>query len=142
MLALQTGYRLSASMAEPTKEGLVRGIRRWELAAIAVNGIIGAGIFGLPSEVFARIGAYSLFAFSACTLVVALIILCFAEVGSRFSENGGPYLYCRTAFGRFVGFQINWLTWTTRIIAHASVLVAVAISVAAASGPPTPRRTG
>ena len=43
-------------MAQPTNEGLVRGIRRWELVAIAVNGIIGAGIFGLPSEVFGRIG--------------------------------------------------------------------------------------
>ena len=50
-------------MAQPTKEGLVRGIRRWELVAMAVNGIIGAGIFGLPSEVFGRIGPYSLFAF-------------------------------------------------------------------------------
>ena len=120
MLALITGYRLSASMAEPTKEGLVRGIRRWELVAIAVNGIIGAGIFGLPSEVFGRIGAYSLFAFGACTLVVALIILCFAEVGSRFSDTGGPYLYAREAFGPLVGFEVGWLIWIARLTAFAA----------------------
>ena len=64
--------------------GLVRGIRRWDLVAIAVNGIIGAGIFGLPSRVYSLIGTYSIIAFVACALVVALIIICFAEVSSRF----------------------------------------------------------
>jgi L-asparagine transporter-like permease len=29
---------------------LVRGINRWDLTAIAVNTIIGAGIFGLPAK--------------------------------------------------------------------------------------------
>ncbi|MGZ5435590.1 MAG: amino acid transporter, partial [Pyrinomonadaceae bacterium] len=70
-------------------EGLVRGIRRWDLVAVTINGIIGAGIFGLPSKTYALIGTYSLLAFIACALVVTLIILCFAEVGSRFEETGG-----------------------------------------------------
>ena len=107
-------------MAEPTREGLVRGIRRWDLAAITVNGIIGAGIFGLPKEVFERTGVYSLFAFAACTLVVVVIILCFAEVGSRFSETGGPYLYAREAFGPLVGFEVGWLIWIARLTAFAA----------------------
>ena len=48
---------------------------------MTINGIIGAGIFGLPSKVYGLIGGYSLIAFVACALVVMLIILCFAEVG-------------------------------------------------------------
>ena len=55
-------------------------------------------IFGLPSAVYAKIGAYSLIAFVVCAVVVTLIILCFAEVGSRFSETGGPYLVCSRGF--------------------------------------------
>src|SRR6185369_3900082 len=90
---------------------LVRGIRRWDLVALTINGIIGAGIFGLPSKVYALIGTYSLIAFVACALVVALIILCFAEVGSRFEETGGPYLYAREAFQPAVAFEIGWLFW-------------------------------
>ena len=43
-------------MAQPIEERLVRGIGRWDLVAVAINGIIGAGIFGLPSKVFALIG--------------------------------------------------------------------------------------
>src|SRR6266404_3891034 len=68
------------AMAQATSEGLVRGIRRWDLVAVAINGIIGAGIFGLPSQVAALIGSYSLVAFITCAFVVTLIVLCFAEV--------------------------------------------------------------
>lgn len=109
-------------MQKTPPEGLVRGISRWDLVAIAINGIIGAGIFGLPSKVYALIGTYSLIAFVACALVVALIILCFSEVGSRFKETGGPYLYAREAFGPTVAFEIGWLIWLARITAFAANL--------------------
>ncbi len=107
-------------MQNTPPEGLVRGINRWDLVAIAINGIIGAGIFGLPSTVYKLIGTYSLIAFVACALVVALIILCFAEVSSRFKETGGPYLYAREAFGPTVAFEIGWLIWLARITAFAA----------------------
>jgi basic amino acid/polyamine antiporter, APA family len=108
------------SVAEATEAGLVRGIRRWDLVAVAINAIIGAGIFGLPSRVYALIGPYSLVAFIVCAIVVALIILCFAEVGSRFGETGGPYLYAREAFGSAVGFEVGWLMWLARLTAFAA----------------------
>lgn len=107
-------------MPNVSEEGLIRGIRRWDLVAIAINGIIGAGIFGLPSKVFSLIGSYSLIAFVACALVVTLIILCFAEVSSRFNETGGPYLYAREAFGSTVAFEIGWLMWLARVTAFAA----------------------
>jgi basic amino acid/polyamine antiporter, APA family len=102
--------------------GLIRGIRRWDLVAVAINGIIGAGIFGLPSTVYKLIGAYSLFAFVACAIVVALVILCFAEVGSRFKDTGGPYLYAREAFSPIVGFEVGWFMWLARLTAFAANL--------------------
>ena len=107
-------------MQNHTDEGLVRGIRRWDLVAITINGIIGAGIFGLPSKVYSLIGTYSIIAFIACALVVALIILCFAEVSSRFDDTGGPYLYAREAFNPAVAFEIGWLIWLVRITAFAA----------------------
>jgi APA family basic amino acid/polyamine antiporter len=110
----------TGSAAETSGEGLVRGIRRWDLVAVTINGIIGAGIFGLPSKVYGLIGAYSLIAFVVCGLVVMLIILCFAEVGSRFNETGGPYLYAREAFGPTVAFEVGWLIWLARLTAFAA----------------------
>ncbi|HEV7683560.1 MAG TPA: amino acid permease [Pyrinomonadaceae bacterium] len=106
--------------ADTTAVGLIRGIRRWDLVAITINGIIGAGIFGLPSKVFALIGTYSLIAFVVCAGVVTLFILCFAEVSSRFEETGGPYLYAREAFGPTIAFEIGWLIWLARVTAFAA----------------------
>ena len=107
-------------MQNASEADLVRGIRRWDLVAITINGIIGAGIFGLPSKVYSLIGTYSLIAFVACAIVVALIILCFAEVSSRFEETGGPYLYAREAFQPAVAFEVGWLTWLARVMAFAA----------------------
>ena len=113
MAEQQEGNQLSG-------EGLIRGIGRWDLVAVAVNGIIGAGIFGLPSKAFQLTGSYSLIAFVVCAAVLVLIILCFAEVGSRYDETGGPYLYAREAFGSLVGFEVGWLIWLVRITAFAA----------------------
>src|SRR5207253_11305892 len=66
------------------------------------------------------IGSYSLIAFVVCALVVTLIVLCFAEVGSRFNETGGPYLYAREAFGPTVAFEVGWLIWLARLTAFAA----------------------
>jgi amino acid transporter len=82
---------------------------------------VGAGIFGLPSRVFALAGVYSLIAYLLCAVLTFLIILCFAEVSSRFKDTGGPYLYARETFGPFVGFEIGWLSWLARITSFAAL---------------------
>lgn len=103
-----------------TEEKLIRGLGRWDFTALVINGIIGAGIFGLPSKVFAQIGSYSLLAFVACAVIVGLIVLCYAEVASRFSATGGSYLYAREAFGPAVGFEVGWLFWIVRVATFAA----------------------
>lgn len=89
--------------------------------ALVINGVIGAGIFGLPSKVYALAGSYSLLAFIVCAVFIGLLVLCFAEVASRFSDTGGPYLYARSAFGPLAGFQIGWLMWLTRLTGFAAL---------------------
>lgn len=86
-----------------------------------INCIIGAGIFGTPSKAYALAGSYSLLAFVACALVVAVIAYCYAEVASRFTETGGPYLYAREAFGPVAGFQVGWLAWVARLSSFAFI---------------------
>ncbi len=114
-------------LREPPKPGLgqsptlVRELRRWDLVAFVLNSIVGAGIFGLPARAFALAGTYSLFAYLVCAVPVALIALCFAEVGSRFNQTGGMYLYARRAFGSFVGFEMGWLAWLVRVTAFAAL---------------------
>ncbi|HEY0658844.1 MAG TPA: amino acid permease, partial [Pyrinomonadaceae bacterium] len=103
-----------------TNEKLIRGISRWDLTAIAINTIIGAGIFGLPSQVTALIGGYSLIAFIVCAVIIGFIVLCFAEVSSRFQATGGMNLYAKEAFGSVVGFEVGWLYWIVRVTTFAA----------------------
>src|SRR5262245_24720839 len=105
----------------PNSPGLARDIRRWDYVALVLNAIIGAGIFGLPSKVFALVGSWSLLAYVLCAGLIAMFIFCFAELASRFKDTGGPYLYARKAFGGAVGFQVGWLLWLARVTSFASL---------------------
>lgn len=91
------------------------------MVALFINSVVGAGIFGLPARVHELLGPYALLAYLACALLVLLVVLCFAEAGSRFEQTGGPYLYARVAFGPVVGFQVGWLVWLTRVTAFAAL---------------------
>ncbi|MBX3299954.1 MAG: amino acid permease [Acidobacteria bacterium] len=101
-------------------EKLIRGLGRWDMTAVVINTIIGAGIFGLPAKVYATIGSYSLAAFAACAVIIGLVVICYAEVASRFAATGGPYLYAREAFGSVVGFEVGWLYWIVRVATFAA----------------------
>lgn len=100
----------------------IRAIRKWDLVLLMINTIIGAGIFGLPSKVFQLSGTYSILAFVVCALVIFNIIICFAEVGSRFDKTGGPYIYILEAFGSFPAFIMGWLLLWSRIISYAALI--------------------
>ena len=108
---------------------LRRELGKWDLTAIGVNQVIGSAIFLLPSQVAAQIGTWSPIAFLAVGFASLLVALCFAEVGSRFEGTGGPYLYTRAAFGRFVGFEIGWMQWVTRVTSQASIVNAIALAL-------------
>ena len=104
-------------MLGQTSGGLVRTIGRWSLAALIVNSVVGGGVFGLPSVVAGRLGKYGPLAYLMAAAGIALIAACLSEVASQFCETGGPYLYARTALGRFWGIQIAWMTWLARLTA-------------------------
>jgi basic amino acid/polyamine antiporter, APA family len=102
------------------KPTLVRSIGRWSLAALMINGVIGSGIFGLPAKIAALTGRQSPLVFLIAAAGIAVIASCFAELASRFSESGGPYLYARAAFGRFAGIQTGWLNALSRVASTAA----------------------
>jgi amino acid transporter len=97
--------------------GLIRAIGRWSFAALVVNSVIGSGVFGLPSAVALHVGAASPYAVLLAAVGMGMMMACFAEVASQFRDAGGPYLYARAAFGRFIGLQMGWIAWLVRITA-------------------------
>src|SRR5882757_11324968 len=100
---------------------LLRGIGPWALTAFAINMTVGAGIFGLPARIQALVGNYSVVVVIMCGLLIALIALCFAEIGSRFDRSEGPQLYASIALGPAAGFTVGWLLWISRLGTCAAV---------------------
>ena len=101
---------------------LQRAIRRWDVVALMVNAVVGAGIFGLPSILYKAAGAWSLLGLVACAVLVALLNLALFELAGRFTATGGPYVYAAAAYGPGAGFLVGWLTWLMRVTAMAAIL--------------------
>jgi len=111
-------------MVEPTATGeeepLLRQFSVFALWALIINGIIGAGIFGLPSAAAELAGPLSPFAFLICGVLMAPIMLSFSEISSYFRGTGGPILYASTAFGPLAGFLTGWAFYVARMMAFAA----------------------
>ena len=116
---------------EKTDEGLKRVVGVPGLALAIINGVIGSGIFVLPAIVGIAMGAFGVFGYIVCSIMLAAIMLCYAEIGSRVTSSGGSYAYVEAAFGNFSGFVINWLfTFGWGILGSAAVMNILADSLA------------
>jgi basic amino acid/polyamine antiporter, APA family len=109
---------------------LIRTVGFWGLVAMCINAVVGSGVFLLPSESYKLIGPFSLWAPLIFAVPVFILVLCFAEASSHFSEPGGAFLYARTAFGDFVGFETGWMNWLARVTSLASLSNGFVVSLA------------
>lgn len=113
-----------------TQEPLPRNLGMWGIWLLVVNGLIGAGIFGLPSGAAELAGAYSPLIYVFCALLILPVLLSFAELASYFRGTGGPIRYASEAFGPFVGFQAGWLFYVARVISFSANSVLLVDSIA------------
>ena len=105
-----------------TDEGLIRAVGVRGLTAAMVNYTIGAGIFVLPAVVAGRVGAAAPLIYIVCAVAMALIVMCFADAGSRVSLSGGTYAYAEVAFGPYIGFIVATSLWFgANVLASAAV---------------------
>lgn len=112
------------------------------MVALAINSILGSGIFGLPSVIAGLLGRASPQAVLLAGIAMAVIIACYAEVASQFDETGGTYLYLRHTFGRLIGLQVGWMSLLSRLTACAAavnLLVAYLAEFWPAATHPLPR---
>ena len=105
----------------------MRAVSRWSIVALALNDVIGSGVYlSNPKEAAELLGPASVWAILAAGVAVLLLVLCFAEAGSLFDTPGSGYVYTRAAFGDFVGFEVGWMTWVARITSVAGLSVGFA----------------
>jgi len=118
------------SETQASSPGFVRAVSRWQIVGLSINDVIGSGIYLLPAATAVLLGPASVWAVLLAGFAVALLVLCYAQAASYFDQPGGSYLYAREAFGPFVGFEIGWMVWLTRIASAAALSNGLADAVA------------
>ncbi len=109
---------------------LVRVLGVRQLTANIFNHTVGSGIFVLPAFAVLQLGSAAPVAYVVCAAVMALVVLMFAEAGSRVTITGGPYAYVEIGLGPFFGFAAGILLAVSQISAAGAISMLLAESVA------------
>lgn len=119
--------------AEPAlarDRGLVRGMGTLGLAANVVNNVIGSALFTLPAAIALQAGAGAPLVFLISAIIVAGVVTCFAETGSRVPTSGGAYGTVEAAFGPAAGLVAGMLFLVSNVLSDGGIAAAIADSVA------------
>lgn len=88
------------------------------LVLLAINAIIGTGIFFVPGIAAKIAGPASLVSWLGVAVIAILVAACFAELVGMYPKAGGVYEYTKQAFGEFGGFVVGWTSW---IVANVTI---------------------
>ncbi|WP_040789167.1 amino acid permease [Nocardia paucivorans] len=109
-----------------TEQGLSRHLGLWQLTAIGVGGIIGAGVFALAGAVANKTtGPAVLISFLIAGVASACAALCYAEFAGMVPKAGSAYTYGYVALGELVAWFIGW----DLLLEYVAVAAVVAIGV-------------
>jgi len=108
---------------------LKRALTTRGLTMIAIGACIGSGIFVTPANTMQYIPhhGYALLAWIIGGFVAFLGAMTFSELGSRFPEEGGVYVYLRNAYGKLAGFLYGWIIL---FIVNTGALAALGLALA------------
>jgi len=121
-----------ASEEQSRDHGLLRAMGVFTFAAAITNEVVGSGVYRLPAVMATAAGTIAPYAYLACLIAMAAIVLCFSEAGSRVPTSGGPYGYVEAAFGPMFGFVAGILVWFSSVLACGGIAVALADTVGSA----------
>jgi APA family basic amino acid/polyamine antiporter len=130
LLARKTVDELNRDVP-PEGQGLRRVMGKWDLTALGVGAVIGAGIFAttgtaIAGELGVRPGAGPaiVLSFLLTAFTCGLAALCYAEFAAMVPVSGSAYTYAYASLGELVAWIIGW----DLIIEYAVGNIAVAIS--------------
>lgn len=92
------------------------------LTSLVIGNMIGTGIFLLPAALSA-FGSISIFSWILTSIGALLLALTFANLNQKLPKTGGPYVYCKEAFGSYIGFLVAYIYWISLWVATAGIAV-------------------
>lgn len=107
----------------PMSQGhVVKSLGFWTLTALVAGNMIGSGIFMLPAAL-ATYGSVGILAWVVTAVGTMILAIVFARLSRLLPRTGGPYAYCRAAYGDFIGFQVAYNYWIALWVGNAAIVV-------------------
>jgi APA family basic amino acid/polyamine antiporter len=117
--------RLMAEAAESGEGTLKRTLGPWQLVALGIGAIIGAGLFVRTAAAIAdRAGPSVVLAFVVAGVGCAFAGLCYAEFASMIPVAGSAYTYSYATMGELVAWIIGWDLVLEYAVGAATVAIA------------------
>jgi basic amino acid/polyamine antiporter, APA family len=114
---------------DPSESGLRRTLGLWQLTAIGIGGIIGAGIFALAGSVAndpdQPAGPAVLISFLIAGVASAAAALSYAEFAGMIPRAGSAYTYGYAVLGEPIGWFIGW----DLLLEYTAIVAVVAIGI-------------
>ncbi|MFC7345010.1 amino acid permease [Saccharopolyspora griseoalba] len=127
------GLRRSSLRRKPIEEieegggeGLSRTLGLWQLTAIGIGGIIGAGVFSLAGEVASgTAGPAVVISFLIAGVASAAAAFAYAEFAGLIPKAGSAYTYGYAVLGEIVAWFIGW----DLLLEYTAIVAVVAIGI-------------
>lgn len=97
----------------------------WSIVLLAINAIIGSGIFLTPGSVVAQAGSRALIVYLIAAIFAAILAISFAAAAKYVTKSGAAYAYSKAAFGDKVGFYMGVLRYFSASVAWGVMAVGV-----------------
>ncbi|EFG55294.1 amino acid permease [Lactobacillus amylolyticus] len=97
----------------------------WSIVFLAINAIIGSGIFLTPGSVVQQAGSKALIAYFIAAIFAAILAVTFAAAAKYVTKSGAAYAYSKAAFGDKIGFYMGVLRYFSASVAWGVMAVGV-----------------
>lgn len=97
-------------------EAQSRTIGLGSATGVGVGAIVGGGIFVLAGIAYAESGPGATLAFALNAILAYVAAFSFAELTTRFPENGGTYAFAKKVLSVRSAFAVGWVLWFAHIV--------------------------
>ncbi|MBP2058803.1 amino acid transporter [Lactobacillus colini] len=97
----------------------------WSIVLLAINAIIGSGIFLTPGSVVQQSGSKALLVYFIAAMFAAILAISFASAAKYVTKSGAAYAYSKAAFGDKIGFYMGILRYFSASVAWGVMAVGV-----------------
>ena len=105
---------------------LKRSLSLFDATAMALGAIIGAGIFVISGVASGLAGPAVVLSIIIAGTVSSFTAFSFVKLASKFTQEGGPYVYARFVISDFAGFITGWIWLFANVVAGATVSIGLA----------------